>query len=55
MYLCAVVSKRALGLAASGIKLALGLGSGSGERHLLGLVRRGKPCLQLGNLDITCS
>ena len=55
MYLCAIVSKRTLGLATSGIELALRLCRGSGKRHLLGLVCRGKPSLQLGNLGITCS
>ena len=55
LYRRAVVSKRALGLAASGIKFTLRLGRGGGKRHLLGLVRRGKPGLQLGNLSITCS
>ena len=55
LYLRTVVSKRALGLAASGIELTLRLCRGGGKRHLLGLVRRGKPGPQLGNLSITCS
>ena len=55
LHLRAIVSKRALGLAASGIELALRLSRSGGKRHLLGLVRRGKPGLQLGNLSITCS
>ena len=54
MHLRAIVSKRALGLAASGIELTLRLGRGCGERHLLGLVRRGELCLQFGNLRIAC-
>ena len=55
LYRRAIVSKRALGLAASGIELALRLSRSGGKRHLLGLVRRGKLGLQLGNLSITCS
>ena len=55
MHLRAIVSKRALGLAASGIELTLRLCRGSGKRHLLGLVRRGKLGLQLGNLSVACS
>ncbi len=55
LHLRAIVSKRALGLAASGIELTLRLCRGSGKRHLLGLVRRGKPGLQLGNLSVACS
>ena len=52
LYRRTVVSKRALGLAASGIELALRLSRRGGKRHLLGLVRRGKPGLQLGNLSV---
>ena len=52
MHLRAIVSKCALGLAASGIELTLRLCRGSGKRHLLGLVRRGDPGLQLGNLSV---
>ena len=55
LYRRAVVSKCALGLAASGIELTLRLGRGRGKRHLLGLVRRSKLGLQLGNLGISCS
>ena len=54
MYRRAIVSKRALGLAASGIELALRLSRSGGKRHLLGLIRRGELCLQLGNLSVAC-
>ena len=55
LYRRAVVSKCTFGLAASGIEITLRLCRGSGKRHLLSLVRCGKPGLQLGNLGITCS
>ena len=55
LRLRAIVSKRALGLAASGIELTLRLCRGSGKRHLLGFVRRGEPGLQLSNLSVARS